>query len=179
MKKFVSLFCVFVLLFLSSCVQEDLIDVYVFTDRFNRLNLFEKISDDELYASEENDEISFDFLIDSKFLLSVVSDKKSHKIKRCFATYEYEKNLNTQTKDRYFSLCLAIISSYTDCSIKEAEELMNRIGFNKEVLFDKKKNVSCTEGFNSYHFFCNKYGFSFTVESTRLNDPDPTDPRLQ
>ena len=182
MKKFVSLFCVFILLFLSSCVQEDLIDVYVFVDRFNNLKLFEKLSEDQFYATENSGEISFDFLIDSKFLLSVVSDENTQKIKRCFVTYEYENNnmsLDSQTKDAFFTLCLSTISSYTDCSIKEAEEIMKKIGFDKEALLSNPKNRSCTYGFNSYHFFFNKFGFSFTVESTRLNEPDPTDPRLQ
>ena len=181
MKKFISLFCVIILLFLSSCVQEDLIDVYVFVDRFNNLKVTDKISEDEFYATKENGEISFDFLIDSKFLLSVISDENTQKIKRCFVTYEYENNnmsSDAQTKDTFFTLCVSTVSSYIGCSVKEAEEMMKKIGFGKDNLLSNLKNRSCTEGFYTYHFYCNRFGFSFTVESTRLNEPDPTDPRI-
>lgn len=167
MKKFFVLFLCFVLIFVSGCKQEDLINTSIFISRFNRLS-DETIDKKSICAIERNDTLIYNFVLEETYLLTIECENDSKKIKRCCLAASKDKNLNEET---FFSYCKYIIMSFEKSDESYALNILNDFSFKKGHF---TKNYE-------FYFYClslNSVGVFFTVDSTRLITPETTNSKL-
>lgn len=168
MKKIICVILSFTILFLCGCRNEELINIHVFIDRFNRTDTVTRLNSKELYANEYNNEVKYNFLIDSNYLLTVRSDNSSGKIKGCYITMRF--NIGNSSK-KFVSICKNVMIAYEKIKAENAEKILK--DFNMDNC-KNRDNFSKAIGEYKYSFYKNSYGLSFNIESIRLSNESTT-----
>ncbi len=128
MKKIFAASVLFFIFLLSGCVQKDLIDIYLFSERFSKHSENFEINTSSLIAEEENYELIFPVNFSDKFLLTVRTDKKTSLITSLSVLYAYGEKKSITDKDFFF--------------LKELIDSTVRAFTNYEITDDIFKNLS-------------------------------------
>ena len=176
MKKAVSIISAVVIFFLCSCARQELQNIHAFISSLKQNSDISDIEDDSLFASEEDEEIRYAFRVNDDYLLGIYADKSTQKLKSCCVTFVYSSDKFTEKDNtEFFNICKGVVRSYENISADSAENLLKEMKIHQ---IDKIDSFHRKKDFYYYSFFKNKLGFSFTVESTRLNEEDSTDKKL-
>ncbi len=167
MKKLFALLIFISTFFLSGCVQKDLIDIYVFADRFSDYSENFEIDTDNLTAKEENGELKFPLTFSNKFLLTVNVNDETSLITSFSVTYVFEKKREISDKD--FSSFLEIADSAVKAftKLEKSNEILSEISLNKKSDVLKDNHNFFKQEFYEYSFVSNEIGFYFTASTER------------
>lgn len=167
MKKFIAFFVVFTLLFLSGCVQKDLIDIYVFSDRFAKHSKNFEIDSDNLIAKENNNKLSFPLVFNNKFLLTVNTNAETSLITEISVTYMFENK--RELSDENFSSFIEISDSAAKAftNSENTEEIFSELSLVKKADALKDNHLTFKKGFYKFSFISNEIGFYFTASTDR------------
>ena len=167
MKKFVSFFLLFSVLLLTGCSQKDLIDIYVFSDRFSGHSETFNIDTDAFMASEEKGEIVFPITFNDKFLLTIRVNEETSLISQISVVCLCNKN-KTITERDFDNFCEIV-----DCAIKAFTNLENTEDIFSNLSLGKLDNISenthlhYEKGFYKYSLFLNEVGIYFSASTER------------
>lgn len=167
MKKFFAVFISIWIFFLSGCVQKDLVDIYVFSERFSKNCQYFKIDTENLVAKEENDILKFPFTFSNKFLLTADVNEETFLITSLSLTYMHEKKEKLSDKDFISFLNIA------DCAVKSFTKLENTDEIFEGLQLKNKSDVlkinhtSFEKGFYKYSFVSDEIGFYFIASTER------------
>lgn len=167
MKKILSFFILLSLIFLTGCVQKDLIDIYVFADRFSKYSENFEIETDNLTASEENGVLSFPLAFSDKFLVTVRVNDKTSLITSVSVTYMFEKKRTISDND------FSSLREITDSAIRAFTKLENTDDIFDELSLNKKQDVledchtSYEKDFYKFSFVSNEVGIYFSASTER------------
>lgn len=155
------------MLFLSGCVQKDLVDIYVFSERFSKNCQNFKIDTENPVAKEEDDILKFPFTFNNKFLLTLNVNEETFLITSFSLTYMHDKK--EKLSDKEFSSFLNI----ADCAVKAFTKLENTDEIFDGLILKNKSDVlkinhtSFEKGFYKYSFVSDEIGFFFTASTER------------
>lgn len=167
MKKFIAFFISFSLLFLSGCVQKDLIDIYVFADRFAKHSENFEIDTDNLIAKEENNIIRFPFVFSNKFLLTVSVNTKTSLITDFSVTYMFDKKREIADKDFLSFLEISDSASKAFTNFETTDDVFSEISLKTKSDVLKDNHISFKKEFYNFSFVSNELGFYFTASTER------------
>lgn len=167
MKKFISFFIALSTLLLSGCVQKDLIDIYVFADRFAKHSENFEIDTENLMAKEDGDILKFPLIFSNKFLLTVNINSETSLITSFSVTYMFDKKREITDKD--FSSFLEIARSATKAftNFESTDEICSEISLRAKSDVLKDNHSSFEKGFYKFSFVSNELGFYFTALTER------------
>ncbi len=152
MRKFFAFFLLISIFFLSGCVQKDLIDIYVFADRFSRYSKNFEIDTEKFMAEEETDSLSFPIVFDDKFLITVRVSKETSLIQSVSVVYAYRKERKISDED--FSSLKEIIK----CSVRSFTNFENTDDIFENLSFGKKGSV-----YENHHEHFKKEFYEFSL----------------
>ncbi len=167
MKKIFALFISILMFFLSGCVQKDLVDIYVFSERFSKNCQAFKIDTENLVAKEDNDILKFPFTFSDKFLLTVNVNEETFLISSLSVTYMHDKKEKLSDKD------FASFINIADCAVKaftkleNTDEIFDRLQLEKKSDVLKINHTSFEKGFYKYSFVSDEIGFYFIASTER------------
>ncbi len=167
MKKFFACLIALLTLLLSGCVQKDLVDIYLFSERFSKNCQNFRIDTENLVAKEESDILKFPFVFNDKFLLTVNVNEETFLITSFSLTYMHDKKEKLTDKD------FASFLNIADCAVRSFTKLENtdeifdglKIKNKSDVL--KINHTSFEKGFYKYSFVSDEIGFYFTASTER------------
>ncbi len=167
MKKIIAFLVAFSTLFLSSCVQKDLIDIYVFSERFSEHSENFGIDTEKLMAKEDRDILKFPLIFSDKFLLTVDVNSETSLITSLSVTYMFDKKREITDKD--FSSFLEIANSAAKAftNSENTEDMFSEISLRTKSDVLKDNHVSCQKRFYKFSFVSNELGFYFTASTDR------------
>ncbi len=167
LKKFLAFFIALSTLFLSGCVQKDLIDIYVFSDRFSRHSENFEIDTENLIAEEENNTLKFPLSFSDKFLLTVNVNSETSLITSFSVTYMFgEKRELTDTDfSSFLEISDSAVKSFTNSD--DTDEIFSGISLQTKSDVLKDNHISFEKGFYKFSFVSNEIGFYFTVSTER------------
>jgi len=167
LKKFVAFLVAFSTLFLSSCVQKDLIDIYIFADRFAEHSENFEIDTKHLMAKEEGDFLKFPLAFSNKFLLTVNVNSKTSLITSFSVTYMFDKK--REITDNDFSAFLEIADSAAKAftNFENTDEVFSEITLKTKSDVLKDNHISFEKDFYKFSFVSNELGFYFTASTER------------
>ena len=155
------------MLFLSGCVQKNLVDIYVFSERFSKNCQNFKIDTENPVAKEEDDILKFPSTFRDKFLLTVNVNKETFLVTSFSLTYMHNKKEKLSDKD------FASFLNIADCAVKAFTKLENTDEIFDELSLKNKSDVlkmnhtSFEKGFYKYSFVSDDIGFYFTASTAR------------
>lgn len=167
MKKFFVFLVIISMLFLSGCVQKDLIDIYVFSERFAKHSQNFEIATRNLTAKEENGILKFPLTFDNKFLLCVNVNDDTSLITSFSLTYIFDKKRELTAKDFTDFLDLADSSVKSFTNLENTEEIFSALCIENKKDLTKDNHTSFEQGFYKYSFVSNEIGFYFTASTER------------
>ena len=167
MKKFLVFLIIFSTVFLSGCVQKDLIDIYVFSERFAKHSNNFEIDTHNLTAKEENGILKFPLTFDNKFLLCVNVNDKTSLITSVSLTYIFDKKRELSEKEFADFLDLADSSIKAFTNTENTDEIFSSLSIKNKNDFTKDNHNSFEKGFYKYSFVSNEIGFYFTASTER------------
>ncbi len=167
MKKIIAFLVVFSLLILSGCVQKDLIDIYIFADRFAEHSENFEINTDNLIAKEENNILRFPLAFCDKFLLTVNVNSKTSSITSFSVTYMFDKKREITDKDFSSFLEIADSASKAFTNSESTEEIFLELSLKTKSDVLKDNHNSFEKGFYKFSFVSNELGFYFTASTER------------
>ena len=148
-------------------MQKDLIDIYVFSERFEKNCKDFRIDTENLVAKEENDILKFPFTFSDKFLLTVNANEETFLITSFSLTYMHNKKGTLSDKD--FSSFLNI----ADCAVKaftkleNTDDIFDGLSLKNKSDILKINHMSFEKGFYKYTFVSGEIGFYFTASTER------------
>lgn len=155
------------MLFLSGCVQKDLIDIYVFSERFSKNCHNFKIDTENLVAKEDGNILKFPFTFSDKFLLTVNSNEETFLITSFSLTYMHNKKEKLTDKDFSSFLNIADCAVKAFTKIENTDEIFNALQLKNRSDVLKINHVSLEKGFYKYSFVSDEVGFYFTASTER------------
>ncbi len=167
MKKFLVFLVIFSTVFLSGCVQKDLIDIYVFSERFAKHSNNFEIDTHKLTAKEEDNILKFPLTFDNKFLLCINVNDNTSLITSFSLTYIFDKKRELTEKDFSDFLDLADSSVKSFTNIENTEEIFSALCIRDKKDLIKDNHTSFEKGFYKYSFVSNEIGFYFTTSTER------------
>ena len=167
MKKFFAFFIALSTLFLSGCVQKDLIDIYVFADRFAKHSENFEIDTENLMAKEEGDILRFPLVFSDKFLLTVNVDSETSLITAISVTYMFDKKREITDKDFscFFEIADSAVKAFTN--FEKTEDVFSEISLRTKSDVLNDNHISCKKDFYNFSFVSNELGFYFTASTER------------
>ncbi len=167
MKKFLAFLAVISVLFLSSCVQKDLIDIYVFSSRFSRYSQNFQIDENSLTAYEQENEIVFPLTFGDDFLLSVSVNPDTGFVTSFSAVCMFKENNKLSDEDfsEFNELASSSVRAFT--KIDSTDEIFRNLGFTKKSDVMKFNHTSYESGFYKYSLVSNELGIYFTSSTDR------------
>lgn len=155
------------MLFLTGCMQKDLIDIYVFADRFSHHSENFKIDTSKFMAQEEQSELSFPIVFNNKFLLTVRINKETSLVTSVSVVYSFEKGRKISDKD------FASFKEIVDCSIKafttfqDTDEITANLSADKKDSLTKNLHNHFEKGFYQFSLVANEVGIYFSAKTER------------
>lgn len=167
MKKIIAFFVAFSLLFLSGCVQKDLIDIYVFSDRFAKHSKNFEIDSGHLIAKEDGDKLSFPLVFNNKILLTVNTNTRTSLITDFSVTYMFEKK--RELSDENFSSFIEISDSASKAftNAGNTDEIFSELSLITKSDVLKDNHLTFQKTFYTFSFVSNEIGFCFTASTDR------------
>ena len=167
LKKFFAIFTALSILFLSSCVQKDLVDIYLFSERFSKHCQNFKIDTGNLVATEETDVLKIPFTFNDKFLLTVNADKETFLVTSFSLTYMHNRNKNLTDKDFSSFVNIAECATKAFTKLENTDEIFNSLSLKNKSDVLKINHTSFEKGFYKYTFVSDEIGFYFTASTER------------
>ncbi len=167
MKKFLVFLIIFSTIFLSGCVQKDLIDIYVFSERFAKHSKSFEIDTHNLTAKEEGNVLKFPLTFDNKFLLCIDVNDDTSLITSFSLTYMFDKKRDLSDGD--FSAFLEIADSSVKAftNLEKTDDIFSSLSVESKKDLIKDNHTSFEKGFYKYSFVSNEIGFYFTASTER------------
>lgn len=167
MKKFFAVFITILIFFLSGCVQKDLIDIYVFSERFSKNCENFKIDTNNLVAKEEDGVLRFPFTFSDKFLLTVNANKKTFLVTSFSLTYMHNEKKNLTDKDfsSFLSIAECAVKAFT--KLENTDEIFGGLSLKNKADMLKINHTSFEQGFYKYSFVSDDIGLYFTASTER------------
>lgn len=167
MKKLLAFLIAFSTVFLSGCVQKDLIDIYVFSERFSKHSENFEIDTDNLTAQEEESILRFPLTFNDKFLLCVNVNDDTSLITSFSVTYMFDKKraLSDEDFSSFLEISDSAVKGFTD--LQNTDEIFSGISLRKKSDVLKDNHTSFKHGFYEYSFVSNEIGFYFTASTDR------------
>jgi len=178
MKRVLAIFLSLVfILFTASCANDELMDAFIFTERFNKIYNGNKIKIENMTSVELGDgrEYSINIITDNPkelFLITLYSDSNGS-IKKCSITMENSNSEKNKAPEQstllhYKWVLVAACVAYTMDSVENVEAILSDFGvesqdINKKIGTEYKE----TQQFR-YAFTANIIGASLSIESARL-----------
>ncbi len=167
MKKFTAFIVAFSLLFLSGCMEKDLIDIYIFADRFAKYSENFEIDTDNLVAKEENEILKFPLVFSNKFLLTVNVNTKTSLITDFSVTYMFDKKREITDKNFSSFLEIAYSAAKAFTNFDNNEDVFSNLSLKIKSDVLKDNHVSFEKGFYTFSFVSNEVGFYFSASTER------------
>ncbi len=167
LKKCIILFLVFSLIILSGCVQKDLVDIYLFSERFTRYSENFKIDTKNLVAEEKGEELAFPLTFGDKFLLSVRVNDGTSLVTSFSVTYVLEKGREMSKEDFLSFLEIAESSVRAFTKLEKTDEIFSELSITEKENVLKDNHLSFTKGFYEYSFVSDEIGLYFTASTER------------
>ena len=167
LKKFLALLISFCVVFLSGCVQRDLIDIYIFADRFCRHSENFAIDDKNLIAEENEEEIVFPLVFRDKILLSVRTNEGTSLITAFSVTYMFDgkRNISDEDFSSFLEIAESAVKSFTN--LKNTDDIFQALSLIKKSDVMKDNHTSFEQGFYNFSFVSNELGLYFTASTER------------
>jgi len=167
LKKFFAFFIATGILFLSGCVQKDLIDIYVFSERFEKICQDFRIDTENLVAKEQNNILEFPFTFSDKFLLTVNANEESFLITSFSLTYMHNKKEKLSDKDfnSFLNIADCAVKSFTN--LENTDEIFGGLELKSKSDVLKINHTSFEKGFYKYSFVSDEVGIYFTASTER------------
>lgn len=167
MKKIIAFLTVLCISLLGGCKQKDLIDIYVFSQRFSKYSDNFAIDTDNLIASEENGELVFSLIFDDKFLLTVRTNDETALMTSFSAVYMFKNGRKLSDGD--FLLFTEMVESAVRAFTKQekTDDIFEQIALENKSDALKIKRTSFTKGFYDYSFISDKVGIYFYASTER------------
>lgn len=167
MKKIIAFFTLLSVLLLGGCKQKDLIDIYVFSQRFSRYSDNFAVDTGNLTASEEEGELAFPLIFDDKFLLTVRTNDETALMTSFSAVYMFKNGRKLSDGD--FLLFTEIVESAVKAFTKQekTDEILEQIPLRNKSDALKNNRTSFTIGFYDYSFICDEVGIYFYASTER------------
>lgn len=167
MKRFSAFLVIISTVFLSGCVQRDLIDVYTFSERFAKHSQSFEIDTHNLTAKEENGILNFPLTFDNKFLLSVNINDDTSLITSFSLTYVFDKKRELTEKEFSDFIDLADSSIKAFTNTENTDEIFSALSVKSKKDLMKDNHTSFEKGFYKYSFVSNEIGFYLTASTER------------
>lgn len=168
MKKISSVLLVFSVLFLSGCVQKDLIDIYTFSKRFSEHSENFEIDTENLIAKEVGESLNFPLNFSDKFLLTVSVNQKTSLVSSFSLTYIFTENRKISNKDFSVFLEIADCALMAFTNLTETEKIFSETGLEKTSDVLKNNHKSYEDGFYKFTFLSDEVGFCFIASTERI-----------
>ncbi len=167
MKKIIAFLIVLCILLFGGCKQKDLIDIYVFSQRFSRYSDNFVIKTDELTASEEKGELAFPLIFDDKFLLTVRINDETSLMTSFSAVYMFQNGRKMSDSD--FLLFTEIVQSAVRAFTKQEDidDIFKGVGLTVKNDALKNNHTSFEKGFYNYSFISDEVGIYFYASTER------------
>ncbi|HZJ78207.1 MAG TPA: hypothetical protein VFD52_05375 [Clostridia bacterium] len=176
-KTFVVILSILMALLLSSCATEDIMDAYIFSERFNKQSKDFEINPESITHIDENGEKKYYISIqsddsDDEFLITLFANKEGY-VDTCSVTMSNENAENKEAPSQstllHFKwLLISTCAAYTKDSVKNVEEVLAEFAIEndnpKEYAGSKYKE---TRQFR-YAYTANILGASLIIENVRL-----------
>ena len=167
LKKLFAGLSAFILLFLSGCVQKDLIDIYTFSERFSKHSESFQIDTKTLLAKEDGESLSFPLNFSDKFLLTVYVSPDTSLLTCVTLTYSFYEKKHISDKDfsDFSEIAESAARAFTNRA--EADKILSEIGLkNKNSVLQSNHN-SLKNGFYNFSFLSDDAGFYFSISTER------------
>ena len=167
MKKLLVFLIILSTLFLSGCVQKDLIDIYVFSERFAKHSRNFEIDTRSLTAKEEDNILKFPLTFGNKFLLCININDDTSLITSFSITYIFDKKRELTEKEfsDFLDLTDSSIKAFTNT--ENTDEIFTSLSVKSKNDLIKDNHTSFEKGFYKYSFVSNEIGFYFTASTER------------
>lgn len=155
------------MIFLSGCVQKDLVDIYVFSERFSKNCQNFKIDTENLVAKEEDNILKFPFTFNNKFLLTLNVNEETFLITSFSLTYMHDKKEKLSDKDfsSFLNIADCAVKSFT--KLENTEEIFDELSLKNKSDVLKMNHTYFEKGFYKYSFVSDDIGFYFTASTER------------
>ena len=155
------------MLFLPGCMQKDLIDIYVFADRFSHHSENFKIDTSKFMAQEEQNELSFPIVFNDKFLLTVRINKETSLVTSVSVVYSFEKGRKISDKDfaSFKEIAVCSIKSFTN--FQDTDEILANLSADKKASLTKNLHNHFEKGFYQFSLVANEVGIYFSAKTER------------
>lgn len=154
-------------LFLSSCAQKDLIDIYLFSQRFSENSENFEIDTTSLTAKEEGDVLRFPLVFADKILLTVDVSNETFLIRSFSVTYMFDKSRKITDKDFLSFLEISRSASMAFTNSENINDVFAEFSLETKSDVQRNNHVFCEKGFYKYSFVSDELGFYFTVSTER------------
>ena len=167
LKKLLFFLVILSTLFLSGCVQRDLTDIYVFSERFAKHSKNFEIDTHNLTAKEEDSVLKFPLTFGNKFLLCVNVSDDTSLVTSFSITYIFDEKRELSEKDfsDFIELADSSIKAFTNT--ENTDKIFTALAVKNENDLIKDNHTSFEKGFYKYPFVSNEIGFYFTSSTER------------
>lgn len=167
MKKIFAFFVSILMLLLSGCMQKDLIDIYVFSERFSKYCQEFKIDTENLVAKEENNILKFPFTFSDKFLLTINVNKETFLVTSFSLTYMHneKEKLTDKAFTSFINIAECAVKAFT--KLENTDEIFDGLSLKNKSDVLKINHTSFEKGFYKYSFVSDEIGFYFTASTER------------
>lgn len=176
-RYFIILLCMFLLFFASSCATDEIMDAYVFSERFNKQSEDYNIELENITSSDYEGGKKYSMNVEKEnvkdtFLITLYSDADGN-IKKCNITM---KNANADKNEapdqatllQYKWVLVAATAAYTKDSVENVEAMLTDFGVESQNFNENAgSKYKETQQFR-YAYTANKIGASLNIESVRL-----------
>lgn len=167
MKKIISLFLFLSIFLLSGCVQKDLIDVYLFAERFSERSENFEIDTSSLVAEEENGELLFPITFSDKILITVRTNEKTSLLTSVSVVYVYKDKKYISDKD--FLLMKEIIESSVRAftNFRNTDDIFENLSLEGKEKLLKYTHLHYEKEFYKFSLISDEVGIYFTASTER------------
>lgn len=167
MKKFFVVSIILFSFFLSGCVHKDLIDIFLFSEKFSKYSENFEIDTSALIAENEKEEIIFPIIFSDKFLITVRANEKTSLISSVSVVYAYDEKNTLSDKD--FLLLKELIESSVKAftSNQNVNDIFENLSITKKGNITKNTHLHFEKDFYKYSLVSNEVGIYFSASTER------------